>query len=109
MVEWPDLEELKQFLDVTDAQWDGSGDESDSTTSTRLSRALEAAIAYVKQDVGGWDEMVDEPDASLADAAIAAAIKFATLKRQVAAITAIRQDPVYQAAMRGHRRRFAIA
>lgn len=109
MVEWPDVEELKQFLDVTGTEWDGAEDESDMTTSTRLSRALAAAIAYVKQDVGEWDELVDEPDASLADAAMAAAIKFATLKRQAAAATAIRTDPVYQAAMRGHRKRFSFA
>jgi hypothetical protein len=109
MVEWPDVEELKQFLDVTGNEWDGLEDESEDAFSTRLSRALAAAIAYVKQDVGDWDELVDEPDASLADAAMAAAIKFATLKRQVAAVTSIRQDPVYQAAIRGHRRRFAIA
>lgn len=109
MAEWPDVAELKQFLDVTGDEWDGSEDESDAGSPTRLTRALEAAIAYVKQDVGEWDEMTDEPDVSLADAAIAAAIKFATLKRQVAAFTAIRQDPVYQAAMRGHRKRFSFA
>jgi hypothetical protein len=108
MFEWPDVEELKQWLDVTGTEWDGYEDESEETHLTRHSRALAAAIAYVKQDVGGWDELVDEPDASLADAALAAAIKFATLKRQVA-VTTIRQDPVYQAAIRGHRRRFAIA
>jgi len=109
MVEWPDVEELKQFLDVTGTDWDGVEDESDMTTATRLSRALAAAIAYVKQDVGEWDELVDEPDVSLADAAMAAAIKFATLKRQAAAAAAIRQDPVYQAAIRGHRKRFSFA
>lgn len=108
MIDWPDVEELKQFLDVTGSEWDGFEDESDESSLTRLSRALAAAIAYVKQEVGGWDEMVDEPDASLADAAMSVAIKFATLKRQVA-VTSIRQDPVYQAAIRGHRRRFAIA
>lgn len=108
MIEWPDVEELKQFLDVTGPEWDGMEDESDESSLTRLSRALAAAIAYVKQEVGDWDELVDEPDASLADAAMSAAIKFATLKRQVA-VTSIRQDPVFQAAIRGHRRRFAIA
>lgn len=108
MIEWPDVEELKQYLDVTGAEWDGIEGESDDETLTRLSRALAAAIAYVKQEVGGWDELTDEPDASLADAAMSAAIKFATLKRQVA-VTSIRTDPVYQAAIRGHRRRFAIA
>lgn len=108
MIEWPDVEELKQFLDVTGTEWDGVEDESEESSVTRLSRALAAAIAYVKQDVGEWDELVDEPDASLADAAMAAAIKFATLKRQVA-VTSIRQDPVYQAAIRGHRKRFSFA
>ena len=109
MIEWPDVEELKQFLDVTGTEWDGFEDESEEASLTRLSRALAAAIAYVKQDVGEWDELVDEPDAQLADAAMAAAIKFASLKRQVAATEAIRQDPVYQAAIRGHRKRFSFA
>lgn len=107
MIEWPDVEELKQYLDVTGAEWDGMEDESDESL-TRLSRALAAAIAYTKKACGEWDELVDEPDASLADAAMSAAIKFATLKRQVA-VTTIRQDPVFQAAIMGHRRRFAIA
>ena len=109
MAEWPDVEELKQFLDVTGTEWNGFEDESDLEFKTRLSRSLAAAIAYVKQDVGEWDELLDEPDDSLADAAMAAAIKFASLKRQVAAVTAIREDPVYQAAIRGHRRRFSFA
>lgn len=109
MVNWPDVEELKQFLDVTGTEWDGFEDESEEESITRLSRVLAAAIAYVKQDVGEWDELVDEPDAQLADAAMAAAIKFASLKRQVAAAEAIRSDPVYQAAIRGHRKRFSFA
>jgi len=108
MIEWPDVKEFKQYLDVTGTEWDGVEDDSDGSSLTRLSRALAAAIAYVKADVGDWDELVDEPDVQLAEAAMAAAIKFATLKRQVA-VTAIRQDPVYLATIRGHRRRFAIA
>jgi len=108
MIEWPDVEELKQYLDVTGTEWDGIEGESDDELLTRLSRALAAAIAYTKKACGEWDELVDEPDASLADAAMSAAIKFATLKRQVA-VTTIRQDPVFQAAIMGHRRRFAIA
>ena len=109
MADWPDVDELKQWIDVKDTDWDGVEDESDLSSTTRFSRALLAAIAYVKQDVGEWDEMPDEPDDSLAEAALAAAIKFVTLKRQVAAVTAIREDPVYQAALRGHRRKFSFA
>ena len=59
MAEWPELDELKQVFDVTSTDWDG-----DDYDPTRLTRLLAAAIARVKQDVGGWDELVDEPDES---------------------------------------------
>lgn len=101
--DWPTLDELKQWLDVTESGWDGSDDLS------RLTRALSAGISYVKKDVGNWDELTDVPDEDLAEAAMAAAIKFATLKKQEAAADAIRFDPAYQAALKGHRRRFQIA
>jgi hypothetical protein len=101
--DWPHLDELKQRLDVESSDWDGSSDDS------RLTRDLVTAIDYVKGYVGDWDELTDLPDEALAMAALTAAIKFATLKTQEAAVDAIRKDPVFQAGLRGHRRRFAIA
>jgi hypothetical protein len=101
--DWPHLDELKQRLDVESSDWDGSSDDS------RLTRDLGTAIAYVKSNVGDWDELTGQVDEGLAMAALTAAIKFATLKTQEAAISAIRNDPAFQAGLRGHRKRFSIA
>lgn len=98
MMEWPDLEELKQVLDVTSDDWDGDD-------GSRLTAVLESAIEHVKADVGLWDEYEDLPDVPLNRAALRMAELMAL---NPAAATDNAQDPVYQAHLFGHRKRFAI-
>jgi len=93
--EWPDVDELKQVLDITSDDWE-----------VTIERTLESAIAKVKADVGLWDEIVDEPDWNLAQAALRMA-ELIALRPEVAA-TAV-DDPTYQRLLFGHRRRFGIA
>jgi hypothetical protein len=101
---WPELDELKQVLDVTSDDWDGLA--GSGTDETRLSRLLSAAIARVKQDVGGWDEDIDIPDASLGQAALRMAELLAL--RPEAAVQ-VASDPTYQRLIYGHRRRFGVS
>lgn len=103
-VAWPALDEVKQVLDVTSTDWDGEPVSGESPT--RLTRLLGAAIAKVKYDVGLWDEMVDEPDESLSQAALRAAELIAL--RPEAAVGVI-GDPTYNHLLLGHRRSFGIA
>jgi len=93
--EWPDVEELKQVLDVTSDDWE-----------VTLERVLESAIARVKLDVGLWDDIVDEPDWALAQAALRMG-ELLALRPEAAAQAA--SDPTYQRLLFGHRRRFGIA
>ena len=109
MAAWPDLDELKQVLDVTSSDWDGDYD------GTRLSRLLEAAIAKVKADVGNWDEYEDEPDDALAQAALRMA-ELMALKPEIMAGLSVRvsgrmlnNDPTYIHLLYGHRRSFGVA
>ncbi len=95
--EWPDLAELKRVLnaDPTSNQWDES-----------LTRDLEAAIQQVKNDTGAWDDLLDEPTAKLA----AAALRMAELIAQRGETPATASsDPKYRVLMSGHLRRFAIS
>lgn len=98
---WPELDELKQWRDIDGVEWDGEDD------LTRFTAELHSAIAYVKSDVGEWDELTDVPDVSLGRAAM----RMAVLMRENAGVepAALSADRVYQAYMRGHRRRFAIS
>lgn len=102
---WPTLDELKQWRDVSDTAWDGEAD-SDADVSL-FTAELEAAIDYVKSDVGEWDELVDLPTLQMSRAAM----RMAILMRENAGIDPARlsSDAVYRAYMRGQRRRFAIA
>jgi hypothetical protein len=93
--EWPDVEELKQVLDVTSGDWE-----------VTLERVLESAITRVKADVGLWDEDVDEPDYNLAQAALRMG-ELLALRPEAAALAAT--DPTYQRLLFAHRRRFGIA
>lgn len=114
MAAWPELDELKQVLDVESTDWDGeAGSGGDEDVTTRLSRLLAAAIATVKVDVGNWDEMVDEPDDNLAQAALRLA-ELLALKPELAASlrakgSAVFGDAAYQALMLGHHRTFGVA
>jgi hypothetical protein len=102
VTEWPDVEELKALLDVTAGDFD-----------EHLQELLDAGIAQVKQDRGGWDELTDQPDEKLHNAALRAAI----LMRPNAPTFGIggpthqdvNSDPGYQSLMQGKRRRFGLA
>jgi len=93
--EWPTVEELKQVLDITSDDWE-----------VTVERVLESAIARVKADVGAWDDILDEPDYNLAQAALRMGELLAL--RPEAAVGAA-SDPTYQRLIYGHRRRFGIA
>jgi len=103
MSDWPKLDELKQVLDSDpeSAAWDGDAD------GTRLTRLLAAAIATVKDDVGAWDDLVDVPDANLAQAALRAAQLLAPPVNR--APESLASDPIYARLMAGRHRRFAIS
>ena len=109
MIDWPQLDELKQVLDVESDDWDGSEDSGED--ASRLTALLAAAIAKVKQDVGAWDEYEDLPDVSLNRAALRLAELMALKPEVLAAVElgAIVSDPAYQAFLYGHRRVFGIA
>lgn len=95
MATWPALDELKQVLDVESTAWD-----------TTLTRVLAAAINKVKADVGSWDDDVDEPTDSLAQAALRMAELMA--QRPEAAGETV-NDPTYQRLLSGKRRVFGVA
>lgn len=104
-LDWPQLDELKQVLDVESDDWDGVIDDY-GNGPTRLTRLLDAAITKVKLDVGDWDEYVDVPDDNLSQAALRMAELLAL--RPGAAIGSI-SDPTYNRLLFGHRRRFGLA
>jgi hypothetical protein len=99
--DWPALDELKQWRDVTGSEWDGVTDD------TRFTRCLLAAIAIVKIDIGLWDELVDMPNAKTAGAAM----RMAVLLRDNAEVAPglLSKDPIYQSYLKGEHRRFPIA
>ena len=106
LVDWPELDELKQMLDTGPTEdWDGA--ETSGTGTTRLSRLLAAAIAIVKDDVGDWDEDGDWPDENLAQAAL----QMAVLMAQKPGLNAaqLRKDPTYATLMVGKHRTFGLS
>jgi len=108
MAAWPELDELKQVLDVTGYDWDGEAESGgDEDITTRLTRLLSAAIAKVKADVGTWDEGTDEPDDSLAQAALRMA-ELMALKPELSAQVGS-SDLTYARLVYGHRRSFGVA
>ena len=96
MADWPGPDEVKRVLDVTSEDWDET-----------LDRVLSAAIYHVKHDVGQWDDATDEPDDSLAQAALVAA-EVLSQRTEVARAQAI-TDPRYLVLLKGHRKRFSVA
>lgn len=101
MAAWPELDELKQVLDVTSTEWDGDYD------GTRLTRLLAAAIEKVKSDVGDWDDYADVPDDNLSQAALRMA-ELIALKPELAVQVGV-NDPTYNRLLFGHRRAFGVA
>jgi hypothetical protein len=95
MADWPDAAELKQVLNIDTDDWDVTVD-----------RVRSAAIAKVKRDVGLWDELVDEPDDMLAQAALRMAEMIS--ERPGIPVTLLDHDPAYRANLTGHRRSFGI-
>ena len=96
MADWPEAAELEKYLDLSNdpASW-----------TDQVERIMSAAIARVKGDVGQWDELVDEPDEALAQAAL----RMGELLAERPQATDNGDDPTYQRLLKGHRRRFAIA
>ena len=94
--EWPTVDELKKALDQPNDDFDH-----------QLDRHLDSAIEQVKLDVGDWDDASDDPDASLAQAALLLAIRIAGAPAQAPRLLA--RDADYERLLKGHRRRFGIA
>ena len=95
MADWPSADELKQVLNIDSDDWD-----------TTVDRVRSAAIDKVKRDVGLWDDLVDEPDDMLAQAALRMAEMIS--ERPTAPVALLEQDPAYRTNLTGHRRRFGI-
>ena len=102
MAEWPTVDEVKQVLDITSDDWEDT-----------VERITAAAIAKVKLDVGGWDEYEDEPDDTLAQAALRMAGLIAARPGPVIGSAGGRRlvidDPTYLRLLSGHRRAFGVA
>jgi hypothetical protein len=99
-MEWPELDELKQVLDVTSEDWDGDSDD------TRLTRLLEAAIDQTKHDIG----LVDDdfvPTAAQSQAALRLA-ELIALRAAPSAHDATK-DPTYRKLLQGSRRVFGFS
>lgn len=104
MSDWPQLDEVKQVLDIDSDDWDGEDPEYGDTT--RLSRLLEAAIFYVKARVGDWDEDMDIPTASQAQAALRMT---ELLALRAGSTPGDIHDRTFERLMVGSRRKFGIA
>ncbi len=96
MAAWPDTDELAQVLNV----------ENVGDWQVTLERVMASAIWKVKSDVGNWDDNVDEPDNSLAQAALRMG-ELLSLRPEAAA--GVGNDPTYRRLLSGHRRRFGVA
>lgn len=103
MIDWPQLDELKQVLNVDSEDWDGI--ETSGEGPTRLTRLLASAIDRVKDDVGNWDEDVDLPTERLSQAALRMA---ELLAQRPEAASEASMDPTYMRLLVGFRRRFPI-
>ncbi len=106
---WPELDELKQMLDVdpTTNVWDGD-QHDDIVGPTRLTRLLLRAIEFVKQERGNWNEYDDEPDEGLSQAALRIACLLAQQPNN-ATPASVSGDTRYQALMKGKRRVWGIS
>jgi hypothetical protein len=111
MADWPELEELKQLLDITSEDWDGDSDD------TRLTRVLASAIDRIKAEVAGsvdyFDEIITEPSDSVAQASLRLAELIATRPdatlSRAGADRQLLGDPTILRLLKGSRRAFGIA
>ncbi len=96
MADWPEADELAKYLDLSNdpASW-----------TDQIERIMSSAISRVKDDVGHWDELLDEPDDALAQAAL----QMGELLAERPEATDNGNDPTYQRLLKGHRKRFAIS
>ena len=94
MADWPEVDQLKQKLDVTSSDWD-----------EHMDSLMASAIEQVQKDVG---EDVAEPDDSLALAALTLAVYLGSTDGDQD-MAAARRLPKYQRQLKGHRMRFGIA
>jgi hypothetical protein len=101
MADWPELDELKQVLDITSEEWDGDGDD------TRLTRLLASAIDQVGIDRGLGPDDDNDPTDRLSQAALRMAELMA--QRPGAPVSALSADATYRALLKGSRRSFGIA
>ena len=99
MMMWPDLDELKQVLNLN------NGDEENTDWDTVLEPVLASAIRKVQHDVGVWDEYEDLPDDALSRAALRMAELMALRPDSASEAD---KDPVYRMHLFGHRKRFGI-
>lgn len=99
MAAWPELDELKQVLNVESTDWDGDDE------NTRLTRLLGAAIAQTKADIGLVDDDFEPSDAQ-AQAALRMAELLAVRPGELASAA---KDPTYRLLLKGSRRVFGIA
>lgn len=96
MADWPDTAELAQVLNVDNVDdW-----------ATTLDRVMASAISKVKGDRGDWDELVDEPDERLAQAALRMG---ELISQRPEAASEPSTDPAYLNLLSGKRRRFGVA
>lgn len=98
MAAWPDVEEVIRLLDIGDQEW----------IEEHLENALEAAIEYVKTDVGDWDEYVDIPTTKMRQAALRA-VAVMRVNAPDDGWRALASDRIYRSLMFGHKRRFGVA
>lgn len=111
MADWPDLDELKQLLDITSEDWDGDAND------TRLTRVLASAIDRTKAEVAGsveaFDDVITDPSDSVAQAALRLAELIATRPdanvSRAGSDRVLLQDPTYLRLLKGSRRSFGIA
>lgn len=94
MADWPEVDLLKQKLDVGSSDWD-----------EHMDSLMASAIEQVQKDVG---EEVDEPTESLALAALTLAVYLGSTDGEPD-MDAARRNPKYQRLLKGHRVRFGIA
>lgn len=97
---WPTLADFARLVDV-----DADSIAADETLERALEKQLAAGIAFVKDQVGQWDDVIDMPDEGHWNAALRAAYLM-SLRESPAGIAT---DQVFMAHMTGRRRRFAIA
>lgn len=98
MADWPTVAEVEHLLDLGNEDW----------IEDHLEHALAAAIEGVKQDVGNWNELTDEPDERLRNAALRA-VSVLRVNAPDDGWRSLRQDRIYLSLVQGHKRTFGVA